>query len=79
MAAGSLTFQGKGPFYLRTVEHATARVLDDTIQLTLYALVEEHGLTPVQIETQMTSGAAGELANTPIHGLNQVTSGEVAG
>jgi hypothetical protein len=79
VAAGSVTFQGKGPFYLRTVEHATARILDNTIQLTLYALVEERGQTLVQIETQMTSGAAGELANTLIHALNQATSGEVAG
>ncbi len=79
MAAGSVTFQGEGPFYLRTVEHATAKILDNTIQLTLHALVEQHGQTLVQIETQMTSRAAGELASTLIHALNQATSGEVAG
>lgn len=64
MRAGSVKFEGRGPFYLRTVEHARASVLANTIQLTLFALVEGQGQTLVQIETQMTPGAAEELANT---------------
>ena len=64
MRAGNVKFEGRGPFYLRTVEHATASVLANTIQLTLFALVEGQGQTLVQIETQMTLGAAEELANT---------------
>lgn len=64
MPAGSVKFEGRGPFYIRTVEHATASVLNNTIQVTLFALVEEQGQTLVQIETQMTPGAAEELANT---------------
>lgn len=76
VAAGSVTFQGTGPFYVRTVERATAKILDNTIQLTLYALVEERGQTLIQIETQMTAGAAVELATTIIHAL-QASGGEV--
>jgi hypothetical protein len=64
MRAGSVKFEGRGPFYLRTVEHARASVLANTIQLTLFALVEGQGQALVQIETQMTPGAAEELANT---------------
>jgi hypothetical protein len=64
MRAGSVKFEGRGPFYLRTVEHARATVLANTIQLTLFALAEGQGQTLVQIETQMTPGAAEELANT---------------
>jgi putative intracellular protease/amidase len=63
MSASSVKFEGKGPFYLRTVEHATASVLANTIQVTLFALVDGKGQTLVQIETQMTPGAAEELAN----------------
>jgi hypothetical protein len=71
MQAGNVKFEGSGPFYLRTVEHAIASVLENTIQLTLYALVEERGQTLVQIETQMTSGAAEELANTLLRAVNE--------
>lgn len=61
--ASGLRFEGEGPFYLRTIEHAKASALDDTIQLTLYAIADTNrGL--VQIETQMTFGAAEELAST---------------
>ena len=63
MRAGSVKFRGRGPFYLRTVECATASFLENSVQLTLYAQVEERG-SLVQIETQMTLGAAEELANT---------------
>jgi hypothetical protein len=63
MQTGRVKFEGRGPFYLRTVECATASFLENTVQLTLYAQVEERG-SLVQIETQMTLGAAEELANT---------------
>ena len=78
MAAGSVKFEGKGPFYLRSVKHAKACALDNTIQLTLYALVERGGQTLVQIETQMTPGAAEELASTLLHALNE-TGKELGG
>jgi hypothetical protein len=61
--AGSLNFEGEGPFYLRAIETATASVLDETVQLTLYAQIENRGQGLVQIETQMTPHAAQELAN----------------
>ena len=64
MQAGSVKFEGAGPYYLRAVDHATASALGNTIQLTLYASVEERGQSPVQIETQMTPRAAELLANT---------------
>jgi hypothetical protein len=72
MAKGSVKFEGSGPFYLRTVELATASVLANSVQLTLYALVEEQGQTLVQIETQMTFGAAEELANALLRAADQI-------
>jgi hypothetical protein len=45
--------------------------LADTIQLTLYAMVEGQGQTLVQIETQMTSVAAEELALTLSRALDE--------
>jgi hypothetical protein len=71
MAASSVKFEGKGPFYIRTVEHATANALADTIQLTLYVLADEQEPTLVRIETQMTSGAAEELAITLTRALDE--------
>jgi hypothetical protein len=71
MATGDVKFEGKGPFYLRTVAHAKACALADTIQLTLYAMVEGQGQTLVQIETQMTSVAAEELAITLSRALDE--------
>jgi hypothetical protein len=67
MQAGGVKFEGTGPYYLRAVDHATASVLGNTVQLTLYALVDERGQTLVQIETQMTSHAAEEFAKTLLH------------
>ena len=64
MQAGSVKFEGSGPFYLCRVEHARASVLANTIQLTLFALVDGQDQTLVQIETQITSSVAEELANT---------------
>ena len=52
MSTGRLKFEGGGPFYLRAVKHARANALDDTIQLTLYALVDD---AEIKIETQMLS------------------------
>lgn len=72
MAGDSLQFNGKGPFYLRTVEHAKASALDNTIQLTLYALVEGQGQALVQIETQMAWQAAEVLASTLDRALDDV-------
>jgi hypothetical protein len=62
MATGNLRFDGKGPYYLRAVEHATASALDETIQLTLYASVNDAEEKLVKIETQMTFDAAEDLA-----------------
>ena len=64
MPHGTVKLEGSAPFYLRTVEHATARTLANTIQLTLYAQVEGQEPALVQIETQMTPCAAEELAST---------------
>jgi len=75
MQVGNIKFEGTGPFYLRAVEHASASVLEDTIQLTLYAWVEERGPSLVQIETQMTPGAAEELANTLLRAANKSVRG----
>ena len=63
MQAGCVKFEGLGPFYLRAVEHAKASVLENTIQLTLFARTEDQKNSLVQIETQMTPDAAEELAN----------------
>ena len=71
MPLSSVRFEGNGPFYLRAVEHARASVLENTVQLTLFARVEERGLSLVQIETQMTPGAAEELANTLLRAANK--------
>jgi hypothetical protein len=71
MRVGSVKFEGNGPVYLRTIKHAKASVLADTIQLTLFALVEGQGQDLVQIETQMTPGAALELAHTLLCATNE--------
>jgi hypothetical protein len=72
--SGSVKFEGTGPYYLRSVNHAKASVLANTIQLTLFALVEERGQTLIQIETQMTSDAAEELANTLLRAIAALDS-----
>ena len=73
-ASGNVKFEGTGPYYLRSVNHARASVLGDTIQLTLFASVEEREQTLIQIETQMTSGAAEELANTLLRAITALDS-----
>ncbi len=62
MPTGTLKFEGGGPYYLRAVEHATANALDDTIQLTFYALVGDADPKLVKIETQMLSDTAEDFA-----------------
>jgi hypothetical protein len=71
MAAGSVKFEGTGPFYLHRVEHATASALAGTIQLTLYAAVEGRSEALLKLETQMTPSAAEELASTLFRALSQ--------
>ena len=73
MSAGSLKFEGGGPYYLRAIEHATANALDNTIQVTLYAVVDGADATLVKIETQMTFDAAEDLAS-----VLQKATGETA-
>jgi hypothetical protein len=75
---GSVKFKGRGPFYLRAVERAHASALENTVQVTLFARVEERGQSLVQIETQMTPSAAEDLANTLLRAANKTTEG-VAG
>ena len=70
MPKGNVIFEGDGPFYIRTVEHAIASSLDHTVQLTFYITVEGEKL--VQIETQMTAEAAEELAHTLIRAIDDV-------
>ena len=74
MAEGSVTFKGNGPFYLRTVERATATALANTVQLTLYATTEGEGPALVRIETQMTFDAAAGLASTLGRALDQAAA-----
>jgi hypothetical protein len=74
VAKGSVTFEGNGPFYLRTVERASATALANTVQLTLYATAEGEGQKLVRIETQMTFGAAAGLASTLGRALDQAAS-----
>jgi hypothetical protein len=62
MQAGGVKFEGDGPFYLRAVESANASVLENTIQLTLYAWVDEPAQKLVRIETQMTARTAEQFA-----------------
>lgn len=62
MSTGCLKCEGGGPFYLRAVEHATANALDDTVELTLYALVDDADMRLIKIETQMLSGTAEDFA-----------------
>lgn len=71
MQVGSVKFEGIGAFYLRAVEHARASALENTIQLTLFARIEERGQSLVQIETQMTPGAAEDLANTLLRAASE--------
>lgn len=71
MQVSSVKFEGIGPFYLRAVEHAKASVLENTIQVTLFARTEEQGDSLVQIETQMTPDTAQELANMLLHAANK--------
>jgi hypothetical protein len=71
MQAGSMKFEGLGPFYLRAVEHAKASVLENTIQLTLFARIEDQKNSLVQIETQMTPNAAEDLANMLLHATSK--------
>jgi len=75
---GSVKFKGRGPFYLRAVERAQASALENTVQVTLFARVEERGQSLVQIETQMTPSAAEELANTLLRAANKTTE-EIVG
>jgi len=75
---GSVKFKGRGPFYLRAVEHAKASALENTVQVTLFARVEERGQSLVQIETQMTPSVAEELANTLLRAANK-TAEEIVG
>ncbi len=70
MQLDRVKFEGTGPFYLRAVEHADASALGNTIQLTLYALVDGLGHTPVKIETQMTSRAAERLGDNLLRAAN---------
>ena len=72
MATGSVTFEGNGPFYLRTAERATATALANTVQLTLYATTEGQKL--VRIETQMTFDAAAGLASTLGRALDEAAA-----
>jgi hypothetical protein len=74
MAAGSVTFEGNGPFYLRTVERATATALANTVQLTLYATTDGEERRLVRIETQMTFAAAAGLASTLNRALAQAAA-----
>lgn len=62
MGTGNLRSDGRGPYYLRALEHATASALDETIQLTLYASVDDPEEKLVKIETQMRFDAAEDLA-----------------
>jgi hypothetical protein len=66
-----IKFEGKGPFYLRMIEHVKASALEKTVQLTLFAQIEEQGRSLVQIETQMTPDVAVELANTLLRVANE--------
>jgi hypothetical protein len=74
MQAGGLRFEGNGPFYLCAIDSAKASVLAETVQLTLYAKTEDPGQKLVQIETQMTPGAAQELANYLLHAASKAVN-----
>jgi hypothetical protein len=78
MVGSCVTFEGNGPFYLRTVEHAIARPLANTIQLTLYAVADGQEPALVQIETQMTQSAAAELASTLDRALDHAAADPAA-
>jgi hypothetical protein len=77
VARGSVTFEGNGPFYLRSVERATATALANTVQLTLYATTEGEGQKLVRIETQMTFDAAAGLASTLGRALDEAASNQL--
>jgi hypothetical protein len=66
-----IKFEGEGPFYLRMIEHVRASALENTVQITLFAQVEEKGRLRVQIETQMSPNVAVELANTLLRVANE--------
>ena len=78
MSTSTLTFSGRGPFYLRKVEHARANALDNTIQLTMFAQVEGQDHELVQIETQMTLRAAELLADTLAYAINDAARNAVS-
>jgi hypothetical protein len=72
VAIGSLKLEGRGPFYLRSVEHAIASELDSTIQLRLYARIEGEEERLFQIETQMTAHTAKELVSMLVRALHEI-------
>lgn len=77
MTNSAIKFEGTGPFYFRTVDHATARALANTVQLTLFASVNEREESLVQIETQMTPDAAAQLAKSLLQSITGLQSDEI--
>jgi hypothetical protein len=56
---GLVKFEGTGPFYLRAVESAKARVLAETVQLTLYAQIDDTGRRPANRNADDTPCSSG--------------------
>jgi hypothetical protein len=55
-------FEGEPPFHLPVAQRAIARAVTDAVEMTLHAIVPDHGPAPVLIRTMMTWHVAQTLA-----------------
>jgi hypothetical protein len=62
-AASRIRFEGEPSFHLPVAQRAIARVVNDAVEMTLYAIVSDHGPVPVPIRAMMTWHVAQTLAH----------------
>jgi|HubBroStandDraft_1064217.scaffolds.fasta_scaffold2126521_2 hypothetical protein len=60
---GTITYEGQAPFHLPVAQRATARAVNDAVEMTLYAIVPDQGPAPVPIRAMMTWHVAQTLAH----------------
>ena len=57
----NVIFEGDPPFHLPLVQGAEARAVDNTVEVTLYALIDGQGSHPAQMRARMTWAVAQKL------------------
>ena len=62
MAESKVTFEGTAPFALPVAQSGTVRAVSDTVEMTLYHVLPEHGPKPKPVRTLMTAAIARQLA-----------------